>query len=107
MYYPGRYSSLFRTDLTNGVTVWCDADPDGKIVLHFPDGRMMRTCAAQLDLSQAAVKSLREAYEYLLGLAGGEMAGAAVPVDALLRMDDLLFALDSTPVERYPNSAIA
>lgn len=107
MYYPGRYPSLFRTDLGNGVTVWCDADPDGKIVLHFPDGRMVRTCAAQLELMQAAVESLREAYEHLLGLAGGEMAETAVPVDTLLRMDDLLFALDSSRVERYPNSAIA
>lgn len=86
-------SPVHRTRLSNGVTVWHDADSNGTLVLEYPDGSRIKATWGQLALFETAVKSLREVYEYLLLRAAGDSQDSCPPVDKLVQLDDLLFAL--------------
>jgi hypothetical protein len=79
-----------RTDLDNGVALLYNGDLQGKVVFQFPDGSQVRTTWGQLSRLPVVIDQLRQAYECLLQRAGTD---ADLPVDTLMRMDDLLFSL--------------
>lgn len=94
---------MFRTELTNGITLWYDADAAGEFVLRYPDGVQVRTTWHRLGRIETMLEQLREVYEYLLARAGGDAAtDAGPPVEKLVQLDDLLFELSRRPVRRTP-----
>lgn len=84
---------MFQTTLSNGITVCYDGNTAGRLVLRYPDGSQVKTTWRQLGLMEVVVRSLRETYEYLLLRASGQAQEADPPVDQLVQLDDLLFAL--------------
>lgn len=79
-----------RTDLANGISVLYSLDPDGSVIIQYPDGSQVRTTWSQLARIESLIDLLRGAYEHLLKRAGRD---DQLPVETLMEIDDLLYAL--------------
>jgi hypothetical protein len=91
--YPRGGEDVRQTQLSNGVTVWFDADANGRLILRYPDGSQVQTTWSQVGMMEQVVQLLRELYEELLLRASNGLDGATPSVDKLAQLDDLLFAL--------------
>lgn len=79
-----------QIELANGISLLYSEDCEGRVVLRFPDGTQVQTTWTQLSHIETLINSLRQAYEILLKNADSD---AKMPVDELMRIDDLLYAL--------------
>jgi hypothetical protein len=79
-----------RVELSNGISVVYGSDCQDSVVLEYPDGSRVQTTWTQLSHIERLIESLRQAYEVLLKEADSD---SGIPVDALMRIDDLLYAL--------------
>lgn len=84
-----------RTHLPNGVVVWFEPGTADHLIVEYPDGE--RTPAGRADRRRLTriTKHLREVYESLLLHLSDERYNGAVPVDALLKLDEIVSSLGS------------
>lgn len=80
-----------RADLANGMSVLYNLDPEGSVIIQYPDGSRVSTTWAHLARIESVINLLRGAYECLLKRAGRD---DHLPVETLMEIDDLLYALD-------------
>lgn len=83
-----------RVDLTNGIALFYSTDTQGRVIIKYPDGSQVQTTWGRLSRIETLIDHLRQAYESLLRQASAE---TDAPVETLVRIDDLLFALDKKP----------
>jgi len=91
-----------RAVLNNGIAVLYTTDLQGKVVIQYPDGSQVRTTWSQLSRMETLVDALRQAYECLLKRVDQD---TDLPVDTLMRIDDLLFALRAPGRSELPEPA--
>ena len=83
---------MMQAQLSNGITLWYNADPRGRVVLRYPGGDQVQTSWVQVALIETMIVRLRQAYEDLLQRAGND-TDAEPAIEMLAGLDDLLCTL--------------
>jgi hypothetical protein len=90
-----------RNPISDGVEVLHAGQAKDRLVVCYPDGRRIETTWSRLAMINELIASLREAYELLLDRASREAGCNPLPLEPLIRMDEVLYALLPVRVDNF------